>query len=164
MTSKPFSGLTDHSIKENNHRKGRTDDGDKDKKEVVEGKKVDENHCSNEVDGPMRLSYAQVAQSGKEKAPPIPQLTTPTQPSANPQTGSSPPSASQSIPNTTTQEDKKKPLLKDKERDAKDIRTSSKMQRGNNSGGNRDHDRDRNDRNFRRTKTERKRKGKEVML
>ncbi|CAG7725523.1 unnamed protein product [Allacma fusca] len=150
MTSKPFSGLTDHSTKENNHRKGnRTDDGEKEKRDVVEVKKIEENHCSSDDrDGPVRLSYAQVAQSGKEKPLALPAQAMQQIPAAAPTgltsgntTAASVAGGSPSVQNIT--EEKKKPF-----KDAKDMRTSaSKVQRGNSNqgagGGRGDQDRDR---------------------
>jgi hypothetical protein len=151
MTSKPFSGLTDHSTKENNHRKGsRTDDADKEKRDV-EVKKIEENHCSSDDrDGPVRLSYAQVAQSGKEKPPASPAQTVQQTPAVAP-SGQSQTSGNATAVSgggvapavQTVTEEKKKPF-----KDAKDVRTAaSKVQRGNSNqgagGGRGDQERDR---------------------
>jgi hypothetical protein len=143
-TTKPFSGSTDHSPREVN----RTEDIEREKRDGGHGdeKKVNENHCSNEEreGGPVRLSYAQVAQSGKEK----PSNTQNAVQSSTHVNHTAP--ASQGPGSTTgSHEEKKKPV-----KDTKESRTQSKTQRGNNIGGgdrnDRDRDRDNRDRGFRR--------------
>lgn len=76
-------------------------------------KKSDENNCSNDEvrDGPVRLSYAQVAQSRKEKVPPNSGTQHP-QPSSS---SSSVVSQSGSVNAQGTSDEKKRPASESKD-------------------------------------------------